>query len=194
MFLETICIENGEPQNIAYHKARMSTTAQKFGFTPPPFPDFKEMTKGIEHDEKVKCSIVYHTEIIQVTTVPYFPRKIKTLKLVYSDIDYSSKFSDRTELNKLLEQKEDCDEILIVQNGFITDTSYTNVILENQNGLFTPDTPLLEGTKRKKLLDNKIITKTAITVENLKTFDRAYLINAMLDIEDQEGIEISNIR
>lgn len=194
MFLETICIKNGSAQNIAYHEARMKATARKFGFTPPPLPDFKELSKETEYIGKLRCSIIYHTEIIQITTVPYLPRKINTLKLVHSDIDYSSKFSDRTELNKLLELRADCDEILIVQNGFITDTSYTNVVFKNKQGFFTPDTPLLEGTKRRKLLDNKIITEAAITLDNLHIFDRVYLINAMLDIENQEGIEVSNIR
>ena len=68
------------------------------------------------------------------------------------------------------------------------------MVFENRQGFFTPDTPLLEGTKRQKLLGNKIIIETAISLENLHTFDKVYLINAMLDIEDQEGIEISKIR
>lgn len=194
MFLETICIKNGLPQNLDYHRMRMKATAQKFGFAAPGLPDFKTLIGKMPDTGKIRCSIVYRDKIESVTLIPYSPKKVGSLKLVHADIDYSSKFSDRAALNKLLEQKEDCDEILIVKNGFITDTSYTNVVFENRQGFFTPDTPLLEGTKRQKLLGNKIIIETAISLENLHTFDKVYLINAMLDIEDQEGIEISKIR
>lgn len=190
MFLETICIKNGKVRNLASHLERMRATAQKFHFTAPDLPDLGRLATGLPTSEKIKCSVIYRDQIEDVKLSVYIPRSISSLKLVESDIDYSSKFADRTGLNNLLKLKGDCDEILIVQNGLITDVSYANVVLEHKNGLFTPKTPLLKGGKRQLLLNQGRIIEADISIENLQTFNKLYLINAMLDIEEQQGIEV----
>lgn len=44
--------------------------------------------------------------------------------------------------------------MLIVRDGWVTDTSFTNVVFEDAGGgLYTPETCLLEGTRRQSLLD-----------------------------------------
>jgi 4-amino-4-deoxychorismate lyase len=85
------------------------------------------------------------------------------------------------------------DDILIVKNGFLTDTSYANVVLWDDNRWFTPDTPLLAGTKRQYLLDTKQIESRKLHPKDLQHFTHARLINAMLDLDSGPIIPIDQI-
>jgi 4-amino-4-deoxychorismate lyase len=137
--------------------------------------------------------VVYHEQILSITFAAYRQKKIDSLKLVEADVDYSFKFSDRSSLSTLLQEKGDCDEILIVKNGCITDTSFSNVVFGKDNQFFTPDSYLLNGTKRQQLLREGKIRATRVTVENLHCFDKVYFINSMLDIEDSARLSIEKI-
>jgi 4-amino-4-deoxychorismate lyase len=92
-----------------------------------------------------------------------------------------------------LAQKDDCDEILITRNGLITDTSYSNVVFGQGEQYFTPESTLLNGTKRQKLLQEGKITEKRIDRNSLIEYDRIYLINAMLDITDGVSLPIDRI-
>jgi 4-amino-4-deoxychorismate lyase len=90
---------------------------------------------------------------------------VNSLKLVdvCSDFDYHLKFADRSALNSLRELRGDCDEILIVKNGYITDTSYSNVVFTDGQHFVAPSTFLLPGTMRASLLNWGLITEATIT-------------------------------
>ena len=67
-------------------------------------------------------------------------REIRSLKVVVDDrIDYSFKSADRSSLNRLTAQKGDCDEIIIVKNGLVTDTSFTNIAVFDGEQWLTHD-------------------------------------------------------
>ena len=88
---------------------------------------------------------------------------IRSLKLVDGGaLDYAFKYEDRSALMRLTRQKGICDDILITKDGFITDTSYSNVVLENSEGLFVPHTYLLNGTRRQRLLADGIVQERPI--------------------------------
>ncbi len=194
MFLETICIKNSIVQEIEAHRERMRQTALHFGFFAPELPDLSaRIPPELAESNKIKCSVVYHKEIISVRYSDYRPKTINSLKLVEADLDYSFKYSDRAALKALLQEKGDCDEVLIVKNNCITDTSFSNVFFRKENEFFTPDTYLLNGIKRQKLLLEKRICERPITVDDLRYFDKIYLINAMLDIEDGVGLSVEKI-
>jgi 4-amino-4-deoxychorismate lyase len=81
-------------------------------------------------------------------------------------------------------------DILIVKNGLITDTSYSNVILYDGKEWFTPKSFILNGVKRQFLLNTGKIKEIKITLNDLKIFEKISLINAMLEPQDIEiGIE-----
>ena len=111
----------------------------------------------------------------------------------WDDLDYSLKYADRTEINKLREKRGGCDDILIIKNGFVTDTSYANIIFWDGEKWLTPSTPLLKGTKRQKLIDEGKIIPAEIREEDIPKFKKAKIINSMIDIEDTEGMEIDEI-
>jgi 4-amino-4-deoxychorismate lyase len=84
--------------------------------------------------------------------MPYRPAVVRTLKVVHADdIDYSLKYLDRTCLTGLIDRGV-ADDVLIVKNGFVTDTSYSNIVFTDGLRWIMPDTPLLRGTMREKLL------------------------------------------
>jgi 4-amino-4-deoxychorismate lyase len=95
--------------------------------------------------------------------------------------------------DNLLAKKENCDDILIINNGRVTDTSYCNVVFSDGEKFLTSSTPLLRGTKREKLIREKIIKEEEITLKDLRLFKKAILINAMIDIDDNIEVSTENI-
>jgi 4-amino-4-deoxychorismate lyase len=193
MFLESICILNGIPQNPEAHRERMCLTAAHHGFTVPLLPHPSaflppHLTRG-----KVKWRILYGRKIELMEFLPYRPKEVRSLRLVEASPDYAYKYADRTALETLLQQKGNCDEILIVRNGQITDTSYSNVVLQQNDRYYTPSSFLLNGTKRQQLLREGRISEKEIRAEELHRYNRILLINAMLDVDDAQSIPISNI-
>ncbi len=193
MFLETICILNGKVQNIEAHERRMHSTASYFGFAAPQLPDLESLlTDGLK-ECKVKCRVCYHNEIKSIEFEKYLAKNIRSLKLINASPDYAYKFADRTVMNDLLKLRNGCDEILIVRNGLVTDTSYSNVVFSRGDELITPHYPLLNGTKRQKLLSEGKIKEAEIRVDSIKEFDNVWLINALLDLEDNVSLPTDQI-
>ncbi len=184
-YLETIAILNGETLHLPYHLYRVSENSNVD-------LHFYINTLKLPKTELNKLSIVYDSnKIISSMITPYTIRKIQTFKLVHNnDIDYSKKFADRSVLNSLVQQKGDCDEILIVQNGLITDTSFSNIIFKKENVWVTPKTPLLKGTCRARLLEKGIIEPADIEISHLKQFSHFMLINAMLDFDETRAFPL----
>ena len=193
MFLETICILHGEIQNRQCHEERMQRTASDFGFKSPSLPDVRELLPAELKDTKVKCRILYYDSIEEISFEKYIPRKISSLKLMEAFVDYPLKFANREPFNDLLAKKGDCDEILITRDGFITDTSYSNVVFSQGEKYFTPESSLLNGTKRQNLIRQGIISERVIHRDSLPEYDHIHLVNAMLDIEDGVCLPVCNI-
>lgn len=194
LLLETIKISNGKIYNIEYHNKRFNS-ARKDLFGIFDNIDLGNFIKVNNFENNIiKCRIIYSEKIHRVTYENYKKRKIQSLKLIFNnDINYKYKYFDRSVLNKLLEQKNKCDDILIVKNNFITDTSFSNIIFFDGKNYITPVNALLNGTKRQALLDQGIIIQDQIHYKDLKKFEYALLINSMLDINDNIIIKIENI-
>jgi 4-amino-4-deoxychorismate lyase len=194
LLFEVIKVQNGELQNIDYHNNRMSRSLLEIFGVKDHIHLENLINIPINLDNQVyKCRVIYSNKIDRIQFEPYTQKIIKSLKLVAcNDIDYRNKYFDRSKINELFEQRENCDDILIVKNGFVSDTSYANVVFWDGSKWITPSTPLLPGTKRQKLIDEKIITEKEIKVPDLKSFEKARIINAMIDLEDSGDILIYN--
>lgn len=194
-FTEVIKVVDGKFCNIDMHKKRIHHTSEYF-FGKPTYINFDtlaipdELRQGV-----VKCRIVYNIGVKEVTFTPYSIRHIKTVKSVECDnIDYGYKYEDRSILNSLFEERGICDDILIIKNGLITDTSYGNVVFKDMEGmLYTPRVPLLPGTKRALLLSQKKISERDITLEDIRLYEGLYVINAMIELEDRVFVKTSDI-
>ena len=192
--IESIQLFNGKLQNIAYHNERFNRSRRDlFGID-----DFLDLSKTITIPADIingtyKCRLIYSDIIHSIDFQLYIPKTIKTLRLIDSDnIDYSYKYSDRSCFDEIKATVKE-DDILIVKNGFITDSSFSNVVFFDGINWITPSTYLLNGTMRHYLLDSKKIFEKAISPDTIKYYLSAKLINAMLPIENSQPIEIIQI-
>ncbi len=191
---ETIKLQNKKLFNLEYHNERMNN-ARSILFGAKDIINLEEIIKipeGISNNV-FKCRVVYSDKINDIEFQPYYEKKVNSLQLINVDwIDYSYKYLDRSNLQKLL-CKCIADEVLIIKNGFVTDTTYSNVVFFDGNNYFTPNIPLLKGTKREKLLREGKIHEIEIKISDMNKYQSLFLINAMLDIDESKAIPIKNI-
>lgn len=176
-YLETIKILDQQVYNLQYHQKRVDRTIGE---------GVLDLASIIEPEQMglLRCRIVYDQKHYTIEYLPYTKRKIENLKLVFcDDIEYSKKYEDREKLNELYSQRQECDEILIVKEGLLTDTSIANIALFDGKVWKTPKQPLLEGTMRAKLLDEEKIFAADIHYTDIPKFQKLALMNAMIDFD-----------
>lgn len=192
---ETIRIENGIPQHLLWHERRMEQAIQKFWPGSLPVKLVSLIRVSPEYSTgTVRCNIHFGPEITDIVFKAYEKRMIRSLKLVICDtIDYPWKFKDRSQLEFLFARRGACDDILIVKNGLIRDTSMSNIIFYDGLNRITPATPLLKGTCRDRLLEEGWLREADIRPEDLPKFSGCKLINAMRYPGEEELIPISGV-
>jgi len=191
--VETIKLKDGVFEDVDLHNERFNSSRKAlFNMNEP--MDLNRILELKEYNKAglFKCRIVYNREIIKVEFVPYVLKQIRSLKLVNAEIDYAYKYEDRTNINKLLELRGSCDDILIVKNGRLTDTSAANIAFFDNDRWYTPLNPLLKGTKREKLLRSKRIFEEDLMPKDLIRFEKAAIFSTMVDFGDII-IPVSNI-
>lgn len=196
LLIETIRINDGIPMNLEYHNQRMvRSISDLFGISSE--FDLRSIIKVPDAAASgvIKCRIEYDTQITKIEYKPYLIRPVKSLRLVTdNDIGYRYKFTDRGRLESLFEKRGDCDDILIIKNGLVTDTFYANIVFKcADNTWVTPVSCLLRGTRRSLLLQQNAIKEINIPVSDIKKYNEVRLINAMIDICDTEGIPTESI-
>jgi 4-amino-4-deoxychorismate lyase len=192
--LETIKIQDGIIQNIIYHNQRFNRTRRHFWENSISIDLYEYIIIPEEFKSgTVRCRVLYEAEIEEVQFINYVKKPINSLKLVETDLEYSFKWENRNEINKLVEQNKDFDDILMVKNGLITDTSYANIVFKKEDIFFTPKSPLLPGTKRQKFIDELSIIEIDIKPSNLNQYSHFAVINAFNDLEESNLISINNI-
>jgi len=191
-FIETIKIKNGKFQNLSFHLQRMKNTIMDF-FNIDFITNIDNLQiPEIYINDVVKCRIIYSSKIDSIEFLNYEIKKINKLKIIEdNNIEYDYKFLNRQRLDYLYNLRNDCDEIIISKNGLITDTSYSNIVLEKKGKYYTPNTPLLKGTKRDFYFKKKIIVPITISIDNLFEYENIRLINSMIDLEESPIIKIS---
>jgi len=186
-FFETIRCVDGEVLYLPYHQQRYEGVLKFLGVS---------KSKQLEHylsppkNGLYKCRVVYSKDDIEVSYQPYVKRNVKSLKIIHDDsIEYYHKYLDRSQIEKLFLHREDCDDILIVKNGLLTDTSIANLALYKDGIWFTPTKPLLRGTTRERLLDEGILQEKNIHQSELHQFSKFALLNAMIGFDIISQIE-----
>jgi 4-amino-4-deoxychorismate lyase len=125
--------------------------------------------------------------------LPYQQKPINSIRIIEHDrINYEFKYSNRKLINRLFDLKQECDDILIVKKGRVTDTSYCNIVFRRGSHWYTPYSPLLKGTQRTKLLEHDLIIEEDITLDDISSFETFKLINSMLEFDAPE-INVSKI-
>jgi len=178
LLLETIKIEDGKLSNLSYHQARFDKSRKDL-FKVTRKTDLSSIIKAPQKG-LYRCRIVYDENIRSVEYIPYKEKNIQKLKVVPSDINYKYKYANREAFNKLLQTYSDYDEIIIEKDGYLTDTTISNIAFYDGDKWFTPEYPLLEGTMRSKLLDEGFLHKKEIKKEDLKNYSQIALMNSMI--------------
>lgn len=167
------------------HQKRVNETFAHFGREGS--IDLKKIFKDLDIDEDglFKLRMVYDlNKTYRTQLIPYAISEIDDFQLVENNnFDYSFKFSDRTEFEKM-KTKARAEEIIVVKNNHITDTSFSNLLFLKGKEWYTPTTYLLNGVMRQYLLKNKKIKETEITLNNIKEFSHFQLINSLNDFDD----------
>ena len=196
LLVEIIKIKDGMAVNQLYHERRLNRSRrQLYGASPDIDLSRTMMIPAHARQGIFNCRIEYNEHIREIEFLPYTPRKVRTLRMVEAgDLDYSYKWVDRTGIEELLQQRVECDDILMIKDGRITDASSANIIVRGSDKRwYTPSEPLLAGTRRQWLIDSGMIIEKEITPASLKRFRELRLINAMMGIDDTESIAIRAI-
>ena len=193
-FIETIRIDGGVVRNLAYHERRLNDTRAHFWPESTPLQLRDHLSSPGCEAGIVKARVVYGEKGIEdVSYSPYTMRHVHSLALIQADhIDYTYKSAGREPLNRLFALRGACDDILIVKQGLLTDTSIANIALSDGTHWYTPAHPLLKGTKRAALLEEGILQEKDIRPEDLPSFSTVRLFNAMIDWGELE-LPVRNI-
>jgi len=130
MLLETLKIQNGRICNLDLHNERMYRSRKEL-LGVSRYDDIsllQEVQKIPVSETVIKARIIYAERIIRVEWNYYERRIVRSLMPVEdNEIEYDYKFEDRSWLNRLFERRGECDDIIIVKNGLVTDSSYSNL-------------------------------------------------------------------
>ncbi len=179
--LETIRCEGGQPSFLSYHQDRVDKSLKQLGSNRK-----YDLTSLILPPDNAlyRCRIIYDSAALNIAYIPYKKRVVHSLKLIQADdLEYALKYADRVELDHLFAKRGDADDILIVQNNLITDTTIANIAFFDGTQWLTPKHPLLKGTTRSRLLDEKKIFESDIHLNDLDKFTAFALMNAMIDFD-----------
>ena len=202
-FIETFMLRGGELIAGELHRERMLHTLRGQGaeassaflqrlLDPSPWREVEAYLaeQQILPATTYRLTLEYSLEgFSAIRLVPYSKRTIRTLRplLLPDGFEYSYKYADRSVFEQMKAELADDEEPLFVRpDGTITDTSFTNVLIETEAGYLTPTRPLLRGTQREGLLQAGLITEADdLTLSTLRSKAKAILlINALLPLEE----------
>ena len=196
-FFESIRVVNGRVMNLKFHQQRIDRCYKSFGL--PSTLNLKEYISNIvlpkENVFKLRISYnVFNPKSTNYNLSLYQEKTIQSLICINTDtILYQHKSENRDDINNLYKLKSNFDDILIIKNGLITDTSYCNVALYKNDHWWTPKVPLLFGTMRAKLIAKKFIQEKDILISEIHLYTKMRLFNALIPWSNNKDIAINNI-
>lgn len=183
-FFETLKLLNGQLCNMEFHLERVQKTQAAF-FSDAEFDVNAVYDALTDYPEGLfKVRVDYASAITGIRVDLYEIQPHRKLGLIETgNFDYSFKFADRDFFRESLNCYPDCDDILFLKDGCITDTTYCNIALFDGEEWITPATFLLPGTKRAALIHSGALREAAVTLRDLPGFEAIAFINAMRDFE-----------
>jgi len=192
--IETIRYEEGNFYHLDYHQNRMDESIRTLYHLENQI-QLARLVKGLKIPARglYKFRLVYDSKTWESSFIPYVLKPIRKLKSVDgTGFTYPHKYENRSVIQQWQQVCSDGEEILIVQDGKITDSGYSNVLFLEGDQWITPARPLLKGTMRQYLVDIGKIKERDIFLKEISSFRKCKLINAMLQFNGPE-IDVSNI-
>lgn len=196
LLFETIKAINGEIVNFKFHLQRMKNSVKnelKFN----PHEILNPPKNGL-----FRIKLIYDEDgnFIEINYFSYKMREFSSFKLIDTNLNYDRKYLDRSRIDKLFESRnlgvekygeksKNADDIIMVRNGLITDTSIANLAIFTGDFWLTPKTPLLKGTTRARLLESDFLKEGDFDKHALLKAKKFAIMNAMIDF-----LEIENFK
>lgn len=192
---ESICVMDGVIIRPEMHEERYQLS-YRLHFGKAPTRALLERIEVPNNFQKgsVKLRVMYNQNDRVHSFSNYIYQPINSLKCVDGSlVEYATKKTDRKDLENCLAQRGNCDDVLIIKKGEITDTSYGNICFWDGSDWFTPKRPLLKGTARAHLIAEGIIKESPLKVEEIKKFQGFKIINAMRHFATAPMISIKHL-
>lgn len=190
---ESIRVEGGSVHLLQYHQKRLERS-YLYMFKKKCAWQLNSMIPELPKEGSFKLRFLYNKDRFTFELLPYTSRKIERLKLIEIDsYSYNHKFTDRSGLDNAYKLRGDCDDVLLTKNGFLTDTSYCNILLFDGSQWVTPEKPLFEGVQREFLIDQQRVIPEQIHVNDLSDFISFQLINALNPFEENQFEAVGGI-
>ena len=181
-FIESIRYENGQAYNLQLHQQRVDATFDHYYKDSAPI-SLADIIAAHPHAEEglYKLRILYNRELLEIEYQPYHHPQFTEYALIDIPDDYSYRFksTDRQLFNHIGQQYPPHVLPLLVQQGRITDSTYTNLIFTQQGRWYSPNTPLLMGTMLQSLINEGRVQLTEIRAEDINQYDSIIPINAI---------------
>lgn len=196
---ETLAIQNGKVNNLTYHNQRFFLGQKFLGISPISIKQCLEsvclQNKHINNKDFFKAKIVYGLGGIEVFCEEYVPKPIHSFLMLACDkINYRYKYENRSMLQALLSQRGECDEVIVVKHGCVSDCTIGNLLFLKNGRWYTPDTPLLQGTQRAFLLQEGLVFPKRILWHGVFGYEKIMMVNALNPFEPKRMIDIENIK
>ena len=195
LLFESIQILDGIPQRLDYHNDRLNRSRNQLmcSHTDIFIEDYLQIPQKFQKG-KVKCRLNYGQDIDKIEFANYQEKRFLNFRLIDIDFDYDFKYCDRSAFDHLKKTVRKSTEFLLIKNGFISDSTFSNLIFKNIRGQWhTPRKPLLEGMQREYLLDEGLIEEAEIKADDLKHYTHFMLINALLNFEEKRVYDMARI-
>ena len=195
---ESIAVINGAYQNLDAHNRRIYRTAQALWQQKKPLQFLETCLPEPPKEGVFKCRFLYNATEHHTLFKPYTSRKLSRLILVEAtDLLYDYKYTNRAGIDKHTHALLSNQDVILTQHGFIRDTSYANIACSRNGEWFTPETPLLQGTRRELGIRSGKLIPVPIHINDLRYFETITWFNAMLPIGEQclsiEAIDFKQI-
>jgi 4-amino-4-deoxychorismate lyase len=179
LFIETLLRKNNQILNLKNHIKRIKRTHDymKWHFEQSKWENiFKFLSNG--KDARIRIS--YNAFKTYFEEFELKKRTFKKFKTVEIDFNYHLKYKNRKNFENLKNEYKNFDELILVKNRLITDTTISNLAFFDGKEWLTPKYPLLEGTKLAEIEKKYNLKRTNIHISDLKYFKKIALINAIL--------------
>ncbi|MDR1165287.1 MAG: aminotransferase class IV [Deltaproteobacteria bacterium] len=198
-FYEIIRLKNGKYRDVEAHQARMRSAyreilGQEMDFKLAdilPEPPGRGLYRArVEYPgESFNGGRSLPTIAFSGYAHPY----LRSLEIVErNDLRYPHKFVKRGRLNSLAEYSRN-DGVIVTRGGYVMGATTANLVFQSSEGLFTPTTYLLPGVKRATLLEEGVIRERVVTIKDVASYDKIYLINSMIDLEDLIFVQTNRV-
>jgi 4-amino-4-deoxychorismate lyase len=186
MFLfESIRVNDGQVPLLDFHQKRIELSYSAV-FKKVSTYNLKECIEPfLKKDGIQKCRFIYDDKNYRVEIIDYQliePKRIGWLR-IDPNFNYSFKFFNRSFFNKINEVYSACDEIILIQNNEITDSTYCNIVIYINNEWILPKSYLLNGVERSRIISKYNFTVAPVSIDKFLLAKEYKLINSMRPFE-----------